>query len=81
MLMLTRRRMFRRDPIRVRHVSLGQALVEFALVIPVLMLILLACIDFGRIMFSYIQINNAAREGAAYAIRRRRSSGSDRPPG
>ena len=45
----------------------GQALVEFALVLPVMMLILLAAIDFGRIMFSYIQITNAAREGAAYA--------------
>ena len=44
----------------------GQALVEFALVVPVLMLILLITVDFGRLFFTYIQINNAAREGAAY---------------
>ena len=41
---------------------------EFAVILPVLMLILLGSIDFGRIMFSYIQINNAAREGVAYAM-------------
>jgi hypothetical protein len=38
-----------------------------ALVLPLMMLLLLMAIDFGRIFFSYIQITNAAREGAAYA--------------
>jgi hypothetical protein len=33
-----------------------------------MLLILLVAIDFGRLFFSYIQITNAAREGAAYAI-------------
>lgn len=51
---------------RARH--RGQALVEFALIVPVLLLILLITIDFSRLIFTYIQINNAAREGAAYAI-------------
>jgi Flp pilus assembly protein TadG len=46
----------------------GQALVEFALVLPVMMLVLLVAIDFGRLFFSYVQITNAAREGAAYGI-------------
>jgi Flp pilus assembly protein TadG len=45
----------------------GQALVEMALILPLLMLLLLMAIDFGRIFFSYIEITNAAREGAAYA--------------
>ncbi|MDA8439676.1 MAG: pilus assembly protein [Propionibacterium sp.] len=58
----------RRIPARLRPRSRGQALVEFAVILPVLMLILLGSIDFGRIMFSYIQINNAAREGVAYAM-------------
>jgi len=48
--------------------SRGQALVELALILPVLLLILLAAIDFGRVLFSWIEVNNAAREGAAYAI-------------
>jgi Flp pilus assembly protein TadG len=45
----------------------GQALVEFALIVPVLMLILVIAIDFGRLFFSYIEVSNAAREGANYA--------------
>ena len=45
----------------------GQAMVEFALVVPLFMLLLLLAVDFGRLFFSYVQINNAAREAAAYA--------------
>jgi PKD repeat protein/Flp pilus assembly protein TadG len=45
--------------------SAGQALVEFALVIPVMLLLLVIAVDFGRLFFSYIEITNAAREGAA----------------
>ena len=45
----------------------GQALVELALILPVLLFLLVIAIDFGRLFFSYIQINNAAREGAAFA--------------
>jgi PKD repeat protein len=45
----------------------GQSVVEFAIVLPLFMLILLITIDFGRMFFSYVQLNNAAREGAAYA--------------
>jgi len=50
-----------------RKRSRGQALVEFALVLPVFMLLLLIAVDFGRLFFSNIEINNAAREGASYA--------------
>jgi Flp pilus assembly protein TadG len=46
----------------------GQALVEFALVIPVFLLILLAIFDLGRGVFAYTSITNAAREGARLAI-------------
>ena len=46
----------------------GQALVEFAFVAPIFFLILFGIIDFGRYVY-YVQIlNNAAREGARYAI-------------
>jgi Flp pilus assembly protein TadG len=46
----------------------GQALVEFALVAPMFFMLLFALIDFGRYVY-YVQIlNNAAREGARYAI-------------
>lgn len=46
----------------------GQALVEFTLIAPVFFLLLLSIVEFGRAVY-YIQIlNNAAREGARYAI-------------
>lgn len=64
--MISDRRRRTRDGARRR--SRGQALVEFALVVPIFFLILFAIIDFGRYVY-YVQIlNNAAREGARYAI-------------
>lgn len=46
----------------------GQTLVEFAFVAPVFFFMIFAIIDFGRYVY-YVQIiNNAAREGARYAI-------------
>jgi Flp pilus assembly protein TadG len=47
--------------------SRGQSMVEFALILPIFALFLVIAVDFGRVFFSYIQITNAAREGAAYA--------------
>jgi Flp pilus assembly protein TadG len=42
----------------------GQSVVEMALLLPVLLLILLGIIEFGRIYGAYMVINNAARDGA-----------------
>ena len=42
-------------------------MVEFTLLFPVFLLLLLAAIDVGRLFFSEIALDNAAREGAAYA--------------
>ena len=53
-----------------RHRSTGQAITEFAVVLPVLLLLLLFTVDFGRLFFSYIAVNNAVREGAYYAAAR-----------
>ncbi len=46
----------------------GQALVEFALVIPIFLFLLVALFDLGRAVFSYNTLTNAAREGARMAI-------------
>jgi len=46
----------------------GQALVEFALLVPVLILILLGTVDAGRLIFAYNAVSNAAREGGRTAI-------------
>jgi Flp pilus assembly protein TadG len=45
----------------------GQSLVEFALVLPVLILILLAIVDFGRVYHVYLTIDHAGREAARAA--------------
>ncbi|MDH5607077.1 MAG: pilus assembly protein [Anaerolineae bacterium] len=46
----------------------GQGLVEFALVIPLLLFVLLGVVEIGRIMFVYAATTTSAREGARYGI-------------
>ena len=46
----------------------GQGLVEFALVFPVFILLVVAAIDVGKGVFAYNSITNGAREGARLAI-------------
>ncbi|MEH7525277.1 TadE family protein [Bacillus sp. JJ1503] len=45
----------------------GQSLVEFALVVPVLILILCGIIDFGLILHAHLKIDHAGREAARAA--------------
>lgn len=42
----------------------GQALVEFALIVPIFLILLFAIVDFGMGFYSWITVTNAAREGA-----------------
>lgn len=44
--------------------SSAQALIEFALVLPILLLLVLGALDFGRMFFMKMALINAAREGA-----------------
>ena len=46
----------------------GQSLVEFALIVPLLLLIVFMLLDLGRAVYYYSVIYNAAREGARYGI-------------
>ncbi|WP_296710270.1 TadE family protein [Eubacterium sp.] len=46
----------------------GQDIVEFALVLPILALLLFGIIDYGWIFFNEARIGNAAREGARFAV-------------
>ena len=48
--------------------SRGQGLTEFALVIPIFLLLVVALFDLGRAVFAYNTLTNAAREGARIAI-------------
>jgi Flp pilus assembly protein TadG len=45
----------------------GQALVEAALLLPILMVLAMGAVDFGRAYYAYTTLANAAREGAICA--------------
>lgn len=51
----------------MRKKEKGQSLVEMALLLPVLLLMLLGLLDFGRVYYAMVAMNDAAQEGAAYA--------------
>jgi Flp pilus assembly protein TadG len=53
---------------RDRRRSRGQSLVEFALVIPVFLMVAFATVDFGMAFDASISISNAAREGARAGV-------------
>jgi len=44
----------------------GQAVVEFAILLPILILLVMGALDLGRSFFMKIVTTNAAREGAYY---------------
>ncbi|MFX4260594.1 TadE/TadG family type IV pilus assembly protein [Pelotomaculum propionicicum] len=46
----------------------GQALVELALALPLIFMLVMGTIEFGRLFHSYLLITNASREGARIAI-------------
>jgi hypothetical protein len=52
---------------RRRH-HRGQTLVEFALILPILILLLMGIFDFGRAVYAYNTISNAAREAVRVGI-------------
>lgn len=47
----------------------AQSMLEFALIIPVILLLVLGTLDFGRVISTNICMENAAREGVNYLIR------------
>ena len=46
----------------------GQELVEYALILPVLLILLYGIMEFGRVVMTYNTLANAAREGARKGI-------------
>ena len=46
----------------------GQTLVEFALIIPLVLMLLLGFLDLGRAIFYYSSLSNAVREGTRQGI-------------
>jgi Flp pilus assembly protein TadG len=46
----------------------GQGLVEFALLLPALLLLIIGTLDFGSAFFIKVALENSAREGAYYLV-------------
>jgi Flp pilus assembly protein TadG len=46
----------------------GQGITEFALILPILLLVILGIIEAGWLIWAYITVQNAAREAARYAV-------------
>jgi TadE-like protein len=59
-------RRFRREHSRA---SRGQAIVEFAIILPLMMLLLVLSLDFGRVFFGWVGLHNASRIAANEAAR------------
>lgn len=53
---------------KTQQVKKGQALVEFALALPLVLLLVLGVLEFGRAFQTKIVLTNAAREGVHYFI-------------
>jgi Flp pilus assembly protein TadG len=52
--------------LRGRKSDLGQGLVEFAVALPVVMLVIFGTIEFGRLMITHTAISSASREAARF---------------
>src|SRR5512137_2651676 len=46
----------------------GQSMVEFAIALPILLLLVFGIIEFGRILQAWLAIENGARFGVRYAV-------------
>ena len=49
-----------------KNKSSAQSLVEFALLLPLLLVLVISAVELGRLFYTQIVITNAAREGAYY---------------
>lgn len=61
-------RFFRTIARRFAHAESGASAVEFALILPVLGVMLAGTVDFSLAMWNQMQVGNAARAGAGYAV-------------
>jgi Flp pilus assembly protein TadG len=46
----------------------GQELAEYALALPIMLLLLMSILDLGRVVYVYSALHNSVREGARYGI-------------
>jgi len=56
---------------RISHIktkSRGQAMVEFVIALPILLFVIFGIIEFARMVFAWMAVQNAARFGIRYAV-------------
>lgn len=51
---------------KINRSERGQSLVEFAISLVVILFLLAGAVEFGKALFEYIQLRDAAQEGAVY---------------
>jgi hypothetical protein len=71
----------RRWPVRPERRDLGQALAEFALIVPVFLILTIGVMDLARVVWAADVTANAAREAARFAIVHGGSPGTTCPVG
>jgi Flp pilus assembly protein TadG len=52
---------------RNKHASRAQAMVEFAIALPVLLMLLIGLMEVGRLLLMYAMVSNASRDAVRYA--------------
>lgn len=52
----------------MRHYERGASMVEFAISASALLLVMFGILEFGRVLYTYHTVSNAARLGSRYAI-------------
>ena len=63
------------------HGDAGQALMEFALILPLIFLLIVNAVNFGGLFFAWIGVADATRAATNYAILGGASAGSPSTPG
>ena len=53
---------------KIKNTISGQSLVEFALTLPLLLVMVMGLFDIGRAVFYYAVLNTAVREGSRFAV-------------
>jgi Flp pilus assembly protein TadG len=58
----------------------GQSLLEFAMILPILVLLIVNVVNFGAFFYAWVTVANAARAGAQYAVMAAATVGAPEPP-
>ena len=60
--------MSKKNWIKGKNMKRGQAMIEFLLALPILLFVIFGIIEFARLTFAWLSVQNAARFGIRYAV-------------